>query len=39
MNTTTTIKKSFHGGPVLVNGKSSQSSRTISSESNRKVKI
>jgi len=39
MNTPTTIKKSVNGGPVIVNGSLSQSSRTTSSESQRKVKF
>jgi len=39
MNIPTTIKKSVNGGPVIVNGSTSQSSRTITSESQRKVKF
>jgi hypothetical protein len=38
MSTTTTVKKAVKGGPVLANGTLSQSSRTTTSESHRKVK-
>jgi hypothetical protein len=39
MNTSTTIKKAVKGGPVILNGSTlSESSRTTTSESHRKVK-
>ncbi|CAF4369204.1 unnamed protein product [Rotaria socialis] len=38
MSTTTTMKKTINGGPVNLNGKSSQITRTASSESNQRIR-